>query len=383
MHIFHTFVALITFSIATPIMAMDFPARMQEAYTRTDKNFDLDCVYTYNNTFQLITPVSKTIKGPDFIQREFILENSQRSVPMTFLVKKDDRSFNYTLTFDNKYKSENKIKNRDFQISPVNNREFAQEFETSKIYCQVNFAYAHPTPISDGNYHINVHPHVAYDWQNLLQETTERYLADSNYKSLILLETGNYRGNLVNIDSFLSNFDYKLPKTDYETNLVTVPSDIELIVSPAGNSRYQIKAENEMNITFTGGNHNYCIWNSSRWLIMGLMRSKTQAKLNLIYDTASIVAQPRGMEGIGINFPKRDVNHSNLLKDLLLNTKNSASYHANYLDFFKRILLARFTGMYKTVKINYEAEGFVRNEVIKGNGERELEINFIYTDSSL
>jgi hypothetical protein len=370
--------ALLFLTLSLPSYARDFVSRMQKTYLATDKNYELNCEYTYNKSFQLISPKSETIKGEKYLKREFVIENATRSVPMVFIVEEDGRALRYSLTFDGKYVSQGKLAFRELQINPVNDADFALEFETSKIHCQVNFAYAYPVVIRDGNYHINVHPHIVYDWQSLLKEKTESYLNNPEYKSLILLETGNNRGNLVNIWDFFGGVNYMLPQMDYPSDLTEVPSEVELIVSPAGNSRYIIDAQKEVNVTYTGGNHNYCIWNSTRWILQGLMKSKASARINFYYDTNAIVAQKRGIERMGMDFPRRDVNRSNLLKDLLTNKRISEKYHINYYNYFGNILLQRYPGMYKSIKLNYKAPGYEKSDTILGNGSRELEVSLIY-----
>ena len=242
----------------------------------------------------------------------------------------------------------------------------------------MNIAYAYPFEIKDGNYHFNVHPHKIYDWQSRLRETTEKYLNDPYYSSVIFLETGNRRGDLVNVHKIFDNIDYKLPETKPDTALVNVPLDVPLVVSPAGNNRFEIKAVNEINITFTGGNHNYCIWNVTRHVIENLMNSLSEAKVKFSYDTKSIVAQPRGIEGLGIDFNKREINRSNLLHDLLKNKSIQARYHSEYLRYFKDYIGKEYSGMYRTYKINYKAEGFEADVVLEGQGHKSIEISFSY-----
>ena len=370
---------LLIASAITPSYAQDITTRFNEAYQKTDKNFDIDCRYSFNQSFKLMTPLSETIKGKDFIKREFLIESETKTSKMVFNLQKNDKNFEYTLLFDGKHLSRGNLSRRDFYIPPVNNPQFAAEFETSRIYCFVNFAYSAPHEIGDGDYHINVHPHKSYDWQSLLKIPVERCLNDSNYQSLILIETGNYRGNLVNINDVLNGIDYKLPRSDYGgTDLENVPSEVPVIVAPAGHTRYNLKAQTELNVTFTGGNHNYCIWNNTRFVLESLMRSRSEAKINIYYDTKSLVAQVKGMERVGINFPKKDINQSNLLYSLLKNQKSRDNYHLNYNYYFKQFFFKEFIGMFKTVKFSYEAEGFKKEEIISGNGTRELEIKFIY-----
>lgn len=365
-----------TIGLIPSIAFASFKERAAEAYLKTDRNFDIDCYYSYNKSFKLITPVSETQKDSQSISRDFVIETPQSTVPLHFALNRVENSFNYSVLIDNKHLSSGKLGKREFYIAPIKDIKFAGEFETSKIFCKVNFAYAYPFTLEDGNYHFSVHPHKTYDWQSLLKDKIEVYLNDPDFNSIILLETGNYRGNLVNIHHFLDGVDYKLPFTDVDSDLEAVPENVPLIVSPAGNSRYDFQVKKELNITFTGGNHNYCIWNATRHVIHSLMESKSEAKINFLYDTNAIVAQVRGIDG-GLNFPRRNVNRSNLLKDLL-SSSESRDYHMSYLRYFSGFLARQFAGMYKTYTIHYHAEGFQTTVTLQGTGLRDLEVSLTY-----
>jgi hypothetical protein len=244
--------------------------------------------------------------------------------------------------------------------------------------CSVNFAYALPFVLEDGNYHINVHPHTIYDWQNRLKEPIEKYLSDETYKSIILLEADNVRGNKVNIPNFFAGKEPGLTLPNYPSSLVNVPYETPLIVSPAGNSRYDIRAENEINITFTGGNHNYCIWNSARHILENLLNSRSSATVNFRYDMSAIVAQVRGVERTGINFPRSSVARSNLLRDLLSDKAVQVTYHKNYLHYFSTWLADEYIGMYRTYTVDYEGPGFKEVRTYNGHGTRDLKVTFRY-----
>lgn len=362
----------------TAVSAQTFAERAQKTYLETDKTFDIDCNYSYNKTFKLITPVSQTTKGANTISRDFLIETDSKKIPMRFVLERTPKSIEYVVTLNNSHVSRGRVQKREFYIAPVADRSFSQEFEANQIYCEVNFAYAEPYSLQDGDYHFSVHPHKIYDWQSKLKKPIEAYLNDPSYKSIILLETGNYRGNLVNIHSFLDGIDYKLPETKYDSDLEDVPLEIPLIVSPAGNNRFIIDAKKELNITFTGGNHNYCIWNGARHVLEGLFRSHNNPKVNFIYDTKAIVAQTRGIEGLRLNFSRSDVNKSNLLVDLLDDKNTQSSYHFVYLSYFKNFMAREFSGMYRTYKIKYDAPGFSTEETIQGNGLKDIEVTFNY-----
>lgn len=358
--------------------AQDFTARMVEAYRETDRNFDLDCYYSYNKTYQLITPVQDTVKGQNSLSRKFEIENGKRSIELEFGVRIEEGKVIYEALFDRRSSVRGNLKQRDFYLPALSDRSLQNEFETNKIMCSVNFAYALPFILEDGNYHINVHPHTIYDWQNRLKAPIEKYLNDTEFTSVILLEAGNVRGNQVNIFDFFAGKEPELGLPSYPSTLVNVPLSVPLVVSPAGNSRYDIRAEKEINVTYTGGNHNYCIWNSARHILENLLNSRSSAVVNFRYDMSAIVAQPRGVERTGINFPRGSVAKSNLLKDLLSDKTVQATYHKNYLHYFSKWLADEYIGMYRTYTVDYEGPGYKEIRVYQGNGTRDLKITFRY-----
>ena len=359
-------------------LAQDFPSRVRDAYTATDRAYDLDCFYARNQSFKLISPVAQTIKSANQLSREFILETPLKKVSMTFKLNRVGRSFEYAVIFDKIHESKGQLVKRDFAIAPVSNGSFAKEFETSKISCAVNLATAPVYELKDGDYHFSVHPHTIYDWQAKLRVPIETYLSNTQFRSVILLETGMGRGNLVDLGRFMDGAEPNLPVSQLKSDLEKVPATVPLIVSPAGNNRFKVLADSELNITYSGGNHNYCIWNSTRHVLIGLMNSKSSARINFIYDTRAIVAQQKGMEGLALNFPKQTIAKSNLLSDLFSNTILQENYHFSYLIFFRNLFAQEYSGMYRTFKVNYEAPGYNESFTMHGSGSRDLEVNFNY-----
>lgn len=352
-----------------------FEQRVKETYLKTDKNYALDCLYGSNNSFQIVYPITETKKTSNTLERSFIIETDSRKIPMDFILRRNGRRIEYEITLDNKERSFGTLKYREFQLNPIADKKLSVEIDLPRLNCQVNMATEHSYPLTDGHYHINVHPHLRYDWKKKTQTLTEAYLRDSQYKSLILLETTNGRGNSVNLHDFFNGVDYRLKQPVIDVVLSDVPEDTPILVSPAGNSEYIFDVEKELNITFTGGNHNYCIWNVTRHVILGLLRSNSTAVINFNYDSSAIVAQRRGVEGLGLDFPKSDINKSNLLKDLLENKSIVDRYHRNWLWYFQNTLGKRYIGQFKTYTINYQAPGWQRTVVEKGNGTRDLVVN--------
>ena len=71
-------------------------------------------------------------------------------------MKIKDGKIVYEALFDNRILASGKLARRDFYLPALADRNFQNEFETNKIMCSVNFAYALPVPLDDGDYHINV-----------------------------------------------------------------------------------------------------------------------------------------------------------------------------------------------------------------------------------
>lgn len=361
-----------------PSWAQDFAARMNATYLETDRQYDLDCYYSYNKNWKLITPRTLTVKGTDTLNRSFYVDNGSRKVVLNFSVKITAGKAMFEAAFDGRNLISGKLLKRDFYLPALPDANFQNEFETNKIMCSVNFAYALPFVLDDGYYHISVHPHKIYDWQNRLKGPIEEYLGDARYTSLILLEGGNVRGNLVNIFDFFAGKEPTLPMPVYPSSLEMVPENVPLVVSPAGNSRYEIIADREINVTYTGGNHNYCIWNSARHILENLLNSNSSASVTFRYDTSAIVAQVRGVEGLGLNFPRKSVAVSNLLSHLLADTTIQKTYHKNYLYYFSTYLAAEYVGMFRTYTVDYEGPGFKEVRTFEGKGTRDLKVTFRY-----
>lgn len=353
-----------------------FQERAKAIYLETDKNYALECLYGSNTSFQMINPLTSTKKTANTLERSFVIETATaKKVPLDFVLRRDGTKYNYEILINKKYMSSGVLKYRQFQLNPISDQKLWDELGLTGLQCQVDLATAHPYPLTDGNYHINVHPHTRYDWMRKLKTVTENYLKDQRFESFILLETTNGRGNSVRLDDFFNGVDYRLKQTEMDIILSDVAEDIPLVVSPAGNSEYIFDVDKELNVTFTGGNHNYCIWNATRHIILGLLRSKSTAVINFNYDSGAIVAQRKGVEGLGLDFPKSDINKSNLLKDLLQNKSIVDRYHRNWLWYFQNTLGKRYVGQFKTYTIHYKAEGWQRSVVVNGNGSRDLVVN--------
>lgn len=276
---------VILFSIST--FAQTQEQRVKQTYFDNDKNYELSCYYISPKDFKLIIATTKTIRQYGELKRNFKIRANGKIIDLEFkLTKSKRREGKYSFTFNHDLQISGDIKKKSALIYSngknsfyiptkkieKRNRNFVYQNEINKISCKVNFAMEKKLKItdSDNELHINVHPLDKYDRSKLTLNKVENYYGNSSYKSYVLLEEGNFKGNLVDLSDFLDMKEYKLVKNEYPMS-VLIPASVELKVSPAGHNRYDFRALNDIEITYTGGNHNYCMWNNTREVLMSYM----------------------------------------------------------------------------------------------------------------
>lgn len=381
------------FIVSINLYASDQAQRIKSTYIRNDKRFELDCFYFSPNKFRLITPVEKTNRSYGVISRDFVVKSDGDVFKFNFSVKKSDKKEGeYHFKFNNGININGNISKRSpivfqngknaFYIPTKNVKRtyqaFINEHEVYKISCRVNFAYDEKLSLTNKNsdIHINVHPHKKYDNWNQTSSYVENYFANNTLKNYVLLEEGNFKGNLVDLSDFLEMKEYQLVKNYYPES-VQIPQHVDLKVSPAGHNRYLFQATNDVNILYTGGYHNYCMWNNIRRLLTAYLRSQGQAHLNIIFDTEAIVVNSRGLVGLNLSFA--NVYNTKLLKDILNSDEQQAiSYINRYYTYFTDIFLNNFKGLFKEITITNDSKYVRLTKAVKGNGKRILRVNFIY-----
>ena len=372
--------------------AQDQKTRIENTYIKNDQRFELACYYFNPSNFKLITPLTKTQRKYGELKRTYKVDSNNSSFNFTYRVlSSDKKEGQYIFSFDNgltisgvkSSKSSmlyNNGKNAFYLPTKKIDRKyknFAFKNELYKISCRVNFAVEEKTPItSDWPLHFNVHPHDKYDVFGETIQNTEKYYNNPAYKSYVLLEEGNFKGNLVDFSDFLEMKKYTLIKNYYPES-VAIPLHVDLKVSPAGHNRYDFKGQGKVDITYTGGYHNYCMWNNTRRVLMSLMRSKSEAQLNINYDTETIIVNNSGL--VGLNLSSSSMKDGKLIKTVFANdSKQAKEYTKKYFTYFSDIFFSVYKGMFsKVILRNHSRYGDYEKE-IRGQGSRVLEINLNY-----
>lgn len=361
--------------------------RMREAYEAVDRAASLSCSYISPSKFLYVDSLEQAFvrRGnglSGLIRRKFRLRSAGEETMFTLSVSQSahaDARFEAQFENGSLFSGEIKgLRGRSFFLNPYSRNESPQEmdygrkWQTGKILCSVDFAKNAAVEIRESLVHLNIHPHKRYDYLNLTSHKTEDYLADTAFDSFIMLEEGNKKGNLVDLAGFLSGQSYSLPKNFYPSAL-SQDAPGALVVSPAGHNSFRFLKMNGVKVVYTGGNHNYCIWNNTRNLLYAFLQSDYDGDLEIIYDTQAIVAQRKGIIS-GLSFPRSLHKRSNLLVDLFKDLKVAKKYHQAYFNYFSSRYITPFTGLFSELKISYEASAYSQTRLIKGRGERQLEL---------
>jgi len=364
--------------------------RIQSVYQATDKLYDIDCyIFKPSKNIQ-ISGINKTQYNKKQLERDFIAKYTSQTLAFNVSIQNHpDQEAEYVINFGDRGIHKGVIDTnfkKGFYLDPNIKNPTLKLFEMNKLYCKINFAESSKMIINNSTqkYHINVHPHSNYDLFDETLTTTQRMHNDSTYKSTLLLEEEiDGKGNLVDLSDFLETGNIpSLPLLVYSTN-INIPKTTNLVVSAAGHNRYEfISSLEEIEINYTGGNHNYCIWNNTRKLITGLMRSESKSTLIINYHTKAIVAQRSGIIG-GLSFKRKAMKDTRLLRNIFDNDlKTASNYINNYFNYFTNSFISRggFSGHYKTMTIQTSSKlPFINKRVIlKGRGERHLKIFLNY-----
>lgn len=363
--------------------------RIAQAYYLTDSNFDIDC-YAFKPSKNIqVYAKNKTRFTLNKLERDFSVHNNGSSTDiLVSLSQHIEQEAQYTIKLENGEEYSGEIESnfkKGFYLNPSQTTT-VKTFELDKLYCKINFAESKKIEITDSKnkYHINVHPHSNYDIYSETIASTQKVYEDKSFQSILLLEEKiNGKGNLVDLSIFLdTGIIPNLPLNNFSTD-IKVPSDSLITVSAAGHNRYNFINNNELvEITYTGGNHNYCIWNNTRNLITSLFRSESTVQLVINYYTDSIVAQRSGIIK-GLSFKRKAMKKTRLLRNIFNNDlKTAVKYINNYSNYFENSFIksSGFNAHYKTLTINTSSikPAISRSIVLKGSGSRDLVINLNY-----
>jgi len=374
MHAMKIFSTLSLFLFSIFAQEPEMPQWLSDIYEKNNQYFELECSYFSPSSHKVIKPISITQKSKNYATRDFLIQASGREVSLKFELVRDSKS-HALIYIDNKLYFEKKIKrtkDREFYLPYPKSH---NSLELNDIFCEVNFAENIPVEIS-GDTLLNIHPHTAYDWNKLTVAGTSKL--SELYPVMIMLEDGNYKGNIANLDRFLENDDLNLPQNYWEMTSGFNES-AQYVISPAGHNRFVFNSSIETKINYTGGNHNYCIWNNTRNLLRAYFKSYNDFPISINYHMDSIVAQIGGIIS-GLSFSRKSHSESPLLINLLKDDEVADKYITSYHQYFTDTFINEFKGYFKSLTITTRMKDRVLLKSFKGTGHLDKKINFNYIE---
>jgi hypothetical protein len=376
--------------------------KLQSLYEKTDKSFDLECFYFAPLKNLLITPVNKTTYINKTVVRDFNLKNEGSTTELRVKIFQASQSELNTGKYPALAKYEVELNDKVYKGSITDNYfkgfylnssfdEQDSSYEVNSLYCRLGLARTLPYEVSPStsDIHINVHPHSNYDRFNETTKKAQEIIDSNKRKNVILIEEqDDVKGAHVNLNTFLeTGVVPELPINIYKSSLKVGPED-ELVVSPAGHNRYEFsKKSGELNVLYTGGFHNYCVWNNARNLLTSFFRSESESKVVINYKLDAMIVQRLGViDQLSFSLMmRRTLNKKTRLLANLVNShpKVMTKYFRNYFNFFsgpflKKNKMGGFMSSFKTLKIKYNSPLYKNEKIIEGQGTRDLEIEFNY-----
>ncbi len=313
---------------------------------------------------------SKLVKG-SHIQTLFQIEDFSFtiSVDKKGNTRFHSKSLNLTDSLDRR-------KNIKFNFDRTNS--LVTKFKLNQLQCEIGVYYDKPIKVNTTNVHINVHPHQRYDKDGITIDTVERYLNDNHYTSIVLLDKEDFRhATRNNLRSFIEDGRSNFRTSDFGMPVVNIPQQTMIYSASSGISLYDIEVDN-LNITYTGGNINYCMWNNTLSMIRGFMKNSTGGTLNLTYDMDALVAQKKN-KYFGPTF--RDNGKYNSINVQALfkrNTHLRNEFHKDYIENVSRYEIQYRQNFYKTLTFKYSATGTNYTKLFKGTGKGNYTIHMQY-----
>lgn len=351
--------------------------RFERVLTANDNRYQLHCeLYDRSNFIRTVTPIGQTqFKKGSYLYRQFNLQTSDGNKEFSLQVYASGNTPRYQA------KIEGATLQGEVEEGVTNHHKKRMTFRHNllgKVTCYTEFAYEPNHVLGEGNHHINVHPHSYYDFRNVTSGQTNRYYADSSLKSLMLLEDYSWKEGRVNLVNFLRTGITGLSHRDPGTIVGNVPANADVKVSAAGHNRYTLAAKEKLKITYTGGNHNYCIWNNTRRVFNAIMESEDNPVVEIIYKQDAIVVQRAGIIG-GLSFSRwGDIRKTNRLGDLMQKPDVAKGYHQAYFNFFAHSQFGYYSHRFKSLTLTYDSQFYKNRIVIQGSGERHIQIHLKY-----
>jgi hypothetical protein len=364
--------SLISFqAVANVVPSETIANKMANAYKRQQSTAQVHCEHAglkyISNEFQLNRSIQTHFKIDDF--------------KFSILIKKDGRKFKANFESQNNELDLNgtvgsKDKSISFKFKNLNSKEqnLVNKYKFRDMRCNVEVYKNTPVALKNKKVHINMHPHTQYDFYGVTTSTAENYLNDSQIQNIVFLDNSDLsRG--IKLKNFMvsSGVNYRIKEFSVPT--VKIPKDVHVYSASAGHSLFSI-ATQDLEVTYTGGNLNYCILNNVRRLMDTFLQYSDGGVLDIKFDLEGLVAQ-KGSWLKNASFSGRKRSGYYVQEEFRKDIGNAKKFHKAFREFFQKDQLSygRKQKLYSKLEYKYEYLGQTFSKTLVGNGKGSYSIN--------
>ena len=222
--------------------------------------------------------------------------------------------------------------------------------------------------------HINMHPHPEYGNRDSYKKAINDEYKKSSQGHLLLLDDYRKKAQWLDFKDFITKGAYSFPRNEgLSKPLISIPEGVDVLVSPAGHNRF-VLTHPFHEVTYTGGNFNYCILNNLRRLINSLLNSTIAKELTVNFPIDALVVQrTTWLNSMKIPYliHRRDNRLSEIVRSL------SSEYLKNLGYYLKGSHLEQRKSLFRSVR--FIEEGIIQSsELIEGEGSGDYIISLRY-----
>lgn len=368
--------------------ANDNQALMNRTYDLAYKNASVNCEYYYwRDVPKIVTVSQKTNRAEGHALGKFavngktidvLIKNGGSNGIVDFRV--DGVQFQGSLKNRG---TANEINHIQLNLTGLNPEQTAmsQAVQLNDMDCSVEIGMENHHKLTQERVHINMHPHQNYDFDGESIPGIKRELSKSSQQLMLLDDSTNnkFKALGTNFNSFIQNGVWGLSTPPMTPPAFEIPRDIPLKLSQAGHNRFTLMLPN-YEITYSGGNHNFCILNNTRRVMHGFMENPKAQSITFKYPLDAIVVQ-RSTWLKGGDFSRSDLKYSNMLSKVFpqMGNKKVTKYLNAYFDYFKWNYFPEKKFFFATVTFRQVLKGgYERVETIQGEGEGHIDVTFEY-----
>jgi hypothetical protein len=354
--------------------------RIESHYNKVRKNKKILC-YVQRYGINPIKPITKLKRiGRKHFSQEFEYQlKNQKNIYFKIEIFEKDEQLKTSLSLSKKTFKVYEAKYSNFAQTILYgfNNQFSIKNKLEPT-CEFEFAKEKAFQINREKIHISIHPHSFYDYYNKITENINEYT--QKYSSVILLEEHNQPRLEVDLKEFFEGLPIEISVPEYQFVNITFDENVKLLASPAGHNDYTLsKKLKALNIYYTGGNHNYCMWNNLRNILKAVLKEKHITTLNIHYDPRAIILQKGGIiKGFTPPIMSR-MDADNRLSHYMENYERwTKKYLKTYFEYFQKTFFSLYRDYYNTVNLRQSSDFYNNTVTLKGRGEGDFTINFIY-----